>query len=156
MSSLLTEELAFLASVDPQSVAAAASVTTDVIDMRLFPHVVFGLQTGAFTDDATRVNVQVYVNSANSTSSPTPVAITGKTFANATFSHSLAGANAQGLIEVSGSEAAEALAGGRYVFATATVTGANAVLLNMFALGGKPRYEDASAYDLASVREIIS
>ena len=150
----LTEELAIVASIPP-TVASAGTTNSDIIDMSRFRRALFVLNVGAYGAADATINVQLYANTANSTSSPAPVAVTGKTFAAATFSGSAAGTNTEGLIEVSAAEVQEALDKGRYVFATVTVAGTS-VAYALAVLAGVARYEPASVYDLASVNAIIS
>ena len=154
MPAKLTEELGLVASIPP-AVASAGATNSDVIDMSKFARALFVLTVGAYGAVDATINVQIYANTANSTSSPTPVAITDKTFAAATFSGSAAGTNKEGLIEVSGPEVQAALDKGRYIFATVTVAGTS-VAYSLAVLAGVARYDPASDYDIASVAAIIS
>jgi hypothetical protein len=152
MPAKLTEELGLVASIPP-AVASATTYNSDVIDMSKFHRALFVLTVGAYGAAEATINVQLYANTANSTSGGT--AITGKTFTAATFSGSAAGTNKEGLIEVSAAEVQEALDGARYVYAVVTVA-TNTVAFSLAVLAGVARYEPAFDYDLASVAEIIS
>jgi hypothetical protein len=147
----LSEELALVASIPP-AVGAIGAVSSDVIDMKLLRRALFALTVGEYGAADATINVVVYANTTNSTSGGT--AISGKTFTAATFSGSAAGTNSEGLIEVSASEVAAAVAGGRYAYATVTIA-EDTVAYSLAVLAGVARYEDASEYDLASVKAII-
>ena len=147
----LSEELALVASIPP-AVGQVGAVSSDVVDMKLFRRALFVLTVGAYAAADATINVQVFANTANSTSGGT--AITGKTFAAATFSGSAAGTNSEGLIEVSAADVAAAVAGGRYAYATVTIA-ENTVAYSLATLAGVARYEDAAEYDLATVKAII-
>jgi hypothetical protein len=148
MSAKQTEELAILATLDP-AVRAANPYTTDVIDMAQFPRTLWTLLTGAYGAAGATANLQLYAANTGGT------AITGKTFAAATFSGSAAGTNAQGAISLLANEAEAALTGARYAYGILTVatdTVATAVVVQ----GGTPRYAPVDGYDLASVKELIA
>lgn len=152
MHEKLSERLAIVATVDPQS-AAAGTYNTDVIDVSTRRRLLFAIATGAYGASGSTVDVQVYANASNSTSGGT--AITGKTFTDSTFSGSAAGANKQGLIEVTDEDVAAAVDGGRYCYAVVTV-GTNSAIIAVIVLAGDVRYHPASDSDLASVAEIVA
>lgn len=149
----ITEELALVASIPP-AVATANTYNSDVIDLSKFHQgVVFTLLVGAYGASGATIDMQIYANTANSTSGGT--AITGKSFTDATFSGSAAGTNKEGLINVTPAEVAAALAGARYCYAVVTV-GTNTVAFALAVHAAAPRYTPASDYDLSSVAEIVS
>ena len=147
----LYEELAVVASIPP-SVASATTYNTDVVDMSKFQRALVVLNVGAYGAAGATINVQLYANTANSTSGGT--AISGKTFAAATFSGSAAGTDKEGIIHVTAAEMEATVAGGRYLYGVATV-GTNTVAFSLVILAGTARYEPASQFDLASVAAII-
>lgn len=146
----LTERLALAATI-PADQRGASDTNSDVVDMRNHRRALVVAIVGDIATGAT-FNVTVYANTANSTSGGT--AITGKSFTAASFSGT-GGSNQEGLIEVSAEEVAAAVAGGRYLFATATVAGGN-VDYALAILVDDSRYGPSTEYDLASVAEIVS
>lgn len=152
-SEQFVERCAILATVDPGALTAT-TYNTDIIDMRYWRRVAFILLAGTIGDVDGTLQLQLYVNTANSVSSPAPTAVTGKVFTAANFSGST-DSNKQGVIEITAEECENALDGGRYLFATLTVaTQTNGACV--VALGIDARYGPATDYDLASVVEVIS
>ena len=152
-----SEKCAILATIDPASLTAA-SYDTDIIDMKYWRRVVIIVLAGVLGNNGT-LQVAVKVNTANSTSSPTPTTITGKAFTASTFSGSgsgtAGGTNHQGIIEVTAEECENALDFGRYLFATLTVGTATSIA-GLVILGCDARYGPATDYDLSDVKEVIS
>lgn len=148
----LSEGLALVSSISP-SVASANTYTSDVVDMSKFRRAICVVLTGAYGASGATFDVTLYANTANSASGGT--AITGKSFTDATFSGSAAGQNKEGIIEVTAEQMEAALAGGRYLYASATVA-TNTVAFGLAILAGEARYGPASDYDLSTVAEIVS
>ena len=147
----LYEELAVVASIPP-AVASATTYNTDVVDMDVFGRALVVVTIGAYGAEGATFNLQLYANTTNSTSGGT--AISGKTFAAATFSGSAAGTNKEGVIHVTAAEMEATVANGRYLYGVATVA-TNTVAFSLVILAGTARYEPASQFDLASVAAII-
>jgi 3-deoxy-D-manno-octulosonate 8-phosphate phosphatase KdsC-like HAD superfamily phosphatase len=63
----LSEELALVASIPP-AVGQVGAVSSDVVDMKLFRRALFVLTVGAYAAADATINVQVFANTANSTS----------------------------------------------------------------------------------------
>lgn len=143
----LTEELALVSTLDPVS-QGAATVTSDVVDMRVFRRIIFILSVGAMTASST-VDMVIKGDSASGGSFTTTV--TGKAITQLTQAGT--DANKQVIIEVTAEELAAQ--GFRYCRASVTVAAA-ASLISLVALGARARYESAAEYDLASVDEIIT
>lgn len=146
------DRFAIVGGISP-AVASANTYNSDVVDMRLFNAALVVVSTGAYGASGATFDVTLYANTANSTSGGT--AITGKSFTDATFSGSAAGANSEGLIYVTAEEVAAAVAGGRYLYAAAVVA-TNTVAFDINIIGVDPRYGPASDNDIASVKEIVS
>jgi hypothetical protein len=152
-----SERCAILATIDPASLTAA-DYDSDIIDMKYWRRVAIILITGVMGNNGT-AQIAVKVNTANSTSSPTPVSVTGKAFTASSFSGSgsgtAGGTNHQGIIEVTAEECEAALDGGRYLFARLTIGTATSIA-GLVILGIDSRYGPAADYDLSDVREIIA
>ena len=147
------ERCAILATVDPGALTAD-TYNTDIIDMRYWRRVAFILLAGDIGSTDGTLQLQLYVNTASSTSSPAPTAVTGKVFTAASFTGST-DSNKQGIIEITAEECETALDAGRYLFGALTVaTQTNDACV--VAIGIDARYGPGTAYDLASVTEVIS
>lgn len=147
------ERCAILGTVDPGALSAT-TYNTDIVDMRYWRRVAFILLAGTIGDVDGTLQLQLYVNTANSTSSPAPTAVAGKVFTATNFSGST-DSNKQGIIEITAEECETALDFGRYLFATLTV-GTQTSGASVLVLGIDARYGPATEYDLASVTEVIS
>ncbi len=151
MAAALSEELAVVARLKPQTVNAAATGETDVVDMKYFDRVMFIFDLGDYAGGNNgSLAAGIYGDTASNGSFAT--LITGKQLTTGTFTGS-AGDDAVGILEVRGDElAAQGL---RYVKAKATPSNQN-LTLNIIGLGGHARYNPASDFDLAAVKEIIN
>lgn len=154
MAETFSDRAALLARISPASLSAN-TYTSDVIDMRYWHRVAIILLTGVLGNNGT-AQVTVQANTTNAASGGTT--ITGKTFTAANFSGSGSGTAGgslhEGIIEVTDAEVAAALDGARYLYAS-LVIGTATSLASLAIIGLDPRYEPASDFDLASVREII-
>lgn len=152
-----SERGAILAKVKPGALTAT-TYNSDIVDMKQWGRVAILVLSGTLGNNGT-LQIAVKVNTANSTSSPTPTTITGKAFTAATFSGSgsgtAGGSNHEGIIEVRASECEAALAGGRYLFVTLTVGTATSDACVVI-IGLDPSYTPGTDYDLSTVAEIIS
>lgn len=154
MARTFSDRAALLGRVSPNALTAA-SYNTDVVDMRRWRRIIAVLLTGDVGNNGT-VQVQLYANTANSTSGGT--AISGKTFTASLFTGSgsgTAGASYhEGIIEVTDAEVLAALANACYVYATLTI-GAATSDATLILLGVDPRYAPGADYDLSTVQEIV-
>lgn len=139
----LSEQLAVVATIDPQSISSSAN--TDVIDMQRFNRVLFILLTGTISSTGT-VDFDVYKGATNSPSTK----MTGKSITQLTQAGS--GSDSQVVIEVTAEELGP---GYRYIKGTWTRGTANA-LGAVVVLGDCDRYGPASDHDLSSVAEIVA
>ena len=142
----LTERLALVSTLDPVS-QSAATVTSDVIDMKLFKKVMFILSTGSLGTSAT-VDMAIKGDTASNGSFTTT--ITGKSI---TQLVKASNDNNQVLVEVNAAEVAAQ--GFRYIRASVTV-GTAASLISLVALADGLTYTMPSENDLASVVEIVA
>lgn len=143
----LSESLAVVATIDPQSVGVGTA-NTDVIDLKLYRRVLFVLAVGALGASGT-VDFAVRGDSASGGSFTTN--ITGKAITQLTKAGS--DDNKQVVVEISAEEAAAQ--GFRYVRGLLTV-GTAASQACVVVLAGGLRYSPAAEFDLASVDEIVS
>ena len=137
----LSEQLAIIATIDPASIATAASIS-DVFSMAMHRRALFILSTGATVNaPGILVNIREAVDAL--ATATTAVILTRAATACAAVA-------SQYLFEVSG----EAMADG-YTYLAATITpGAGATLVSMVVLADVERYHPASDRDLASVAAI--
>lgn len=142
----LTERLAIVSTLDPVS-QSAATVTSDVVDMKQFRRVIFILSLGAMTTNST-VDMTIKGDTASNGSFATT--ITGKAITQLTEAGS--DGNKQVAVEVTAEEVAAQ--GYRYIRA-AVVVGTAASLISLVGLGEFMRYSNASASDLSSVDELV-
>ncbi len=143
----LSEELAIVATIDPD-VHTAAAYTTDVIDMDDFRRVIFIVMTGAMVATST-VDFVVKGDTASGGSFTTTV--TGKSITQLTAAGT--DDDKQVIVEVTSEECG--LQGFRFLRGTLTVGTADSDA-SVIALAGGLRYSPASDFDLASVDEIVA
>lgn len=144
MASKLSQDLAVVATIDPQ-IADDATVSSDQVDMSKRDKVMFVISVGA-----TDTTVDALVREATDDQGTDEQDLTGKAITQ------LAGTddNKQAIIEVDASELSD---GFTHVSLDITVgdgtTGAN---VSAVALVGHARYQPASDNDLASVVQIVA
>ena len=142
----LSQSLAVVATIDPQS-ATAGTYLTDAVDMLQFRRAFFILSVGALTAS----NTSDFTVTGCSTSGGTYALVTGKTATQLTKAGS--DDNKQVIIEVTAEEAA---AQGFRFLKGQLITATAAALASVVVLAGQARYGAASDNDLASVDEIIA
>lgn len=147
-TSRLSERLAVLATIDPQS-ATAGDYDSDAVDMRLFRRALFALLVGTISTSGT-VDAKLQGSVDGSTGWTD---ISGKSITQLTQAGT--DSNKQVLLEITDAELANANDDFRYVRLRVT-TAVAASLIAAVALGGDTRYAPASDNDLASVDEIVA
>ena len=149
-SQLLSELFAVVARIAAQTVSAAATASSDVIDMANFHEVVFLVNIGDYAagNDGS-LACSVYYDTASGGSFANVV--TGKTLTVATFTGST-GDNQHGVIHVRAEELVTEDADARYIRLKATPTNED-LLLGAVALG-RPRYQPGKNFDLSAVHRI--
>lgn len=141
----LSEKLAIVATIDPAS-KTANTYYTDDIDMKYWRRVIFILTLGAMTTNSTVDFSVVEGASASPTTAMSPAkGITQLTAASTDD-------NKQVVVEVAVEELA---AGSRYIRGK-LVVGTAATIVGVIALADVGRYKPESAFDLASVDEIVA
>ncbi len=150
MTSLLSERIAVIGRIKPQTVTAAATAESGVVDMQYWDRVLVLADIGDYAagNDGT-VTGGVYGDTASNGSFAT--LITGKEVTTSKFSGS-AQDDAVGEINIKSDEVNAQ--GFRYIKVKMTPANQNLTLACMI-LGGDGRYEPASDFDMASVKEII-
>jgi hypothetical protein len=143
----LSQQLAVVGTVDPQS-ATAETYLTDAIDMKQHRRVLFIVAVGALTSSNT-TDFSVVGDPVTGGSYATT--ITGKAITQLTKAGS--DDNKQVLVEVTAEECA---AQGVAFIKGKLVTAAAAALACVIALADATRYGPASNFDLASVDEIVA
>lgn len=146
MNAYLSEELAVVATIDPDAYGTGTQ-TSDWIDLSKFGEVLFIVQAG---DIASTGKVDFQVHEATNGSGANAQLLTGKSITQLTQAGT--DSDKQALVGV---RAEELSAGYRYVAGKLVLTtaGADAAVI---ALAGDARYKPASDYDLASVDEIVN
>lgn len=143
----LSERLALISTLDPVS-QGAATVTSDVIDMKNFRRVLFVLSVGAMTLNGT---LDMTIKGDTASNGAFATTITGKAITQLTEAG--ADGNKQVLVEVTAEEVAAQ--GFRYIRAS-LVAAVAASLISLVAFGEHLRYSDAADHDLSSVDEIVN
>jgi len=147
MTQRLSENVAVVATIDPDAYSAAA-YNSDAVDMANMDRVMFIVQVGTMASTST-VDFKLQGDTASGFSSP--VDLTGKAITQLTEAG--ADSDKQAIVEVTGDEV---LAQGlRYVRGVMTVATA-ASDAGVIALGQSLRYQPAENFDLASVDEIVA
>lgn len=147
------EKLPVIGRIKPQAVTAAATVTSDIVDMKYWQEVlaVFNMGDYAAGNDG---SVVVLVQVGNDSGLSDATTLTGKALTTATFTGS-AGDDAVGVIRWRNEEMV--LSGTEYRYARLAVTPSDQNLTcSAVLLGVGGRYQPGSDYDLAKVKEIIS
>lgn len=154
----LHEELAEVARIAPQTVSAAATGSSDVVDIQNWDEVLAIFQMGDYASgNDGSVAVGVYYDTASNGSFANLVQDSdgnNKSLTTATFTGS-SGDNQDGIIRVTREEVAAMASGARYIRLKATPSNED-LLLSAVLLGRAARYAPASNFDLAAVGEIIS
>ena len=135
----LSEQLAVVATIDPQAGVSASTVTSDVVAMGMHRRALFILQTGAGNTAGILVNIQ----EANAAFTAGTATILTRSAA------ACVGLNSQYLFEVSG----EAMGAGLTAL-RAVCTPVATPLFSLVCLADVERYHPASDRDLASVAAI--
>lgn len=146
----LSEALAVVTRLKPQSVTAAATGTTsDAVDMKYYRRVLFVFNIGDYAggNDGS-VAAGVYGDTASGGSYTS--AVTGKTITTASFTGS-AQDDAVAIVEVTAEEAAAD--GYRYLKGKITPSNQN-LTCSIIALGDVSRYKPANQFDISAVTEI--
>lgn len=146
----LSEDVALVGRIKPQAVTAAATASSDVIDLKNCRKVLFLVNLGDYAagNDGS-IAGGVYGDTDSGGSFAT--LITGKQLTTATFTGS-AGDDAVSIIEVDAAEVETQNL--RYIRLKLTPTNQN-MTLSAVALGGGFRFNPASDFDLAAVKEIV-
>lgn len=146
------EKVAVVARITPAAKTAGSEIFTDVIDMRYWQEVLFVVNLGAYAagNDGT-VTVKAVVNSTSSTSGGTD--LSGKALTVGSFSGSALD-DAVGLIRVRADECMVSGTEYRYLYLSVTPANQN-MTLGVVALGFGARYQPASDYDIAAVKQIV-
>ena len=147
----LNEQLAIVATIDPDAYTVGATTTaavlSDVIDMDVYHRVMFILQTGILPAQSA-INFNVLQGTATGTVTTALAAITALAPGDD---------DVQVVVEIEGQDVAD---GFRYIVGQLITenTGGGTITLDvsMVALGDTARYKPASDGDLASVDEIVN
>lgn len=143
-----TDEAALLATIDPQSNAAASTLTSDYVDMSNFASLMALIKVGAFVATG---KVDAKLVQATAAAGTNKKDITGKAITQLTAAGT--DDNKQAIINLFASEL-DSNNGFRYV-ALELVNTTAAALVDASLLGFGCRYAPASDNDLASVDEIV-
>lgn len=147
MTQRISEEVAVVATIDPDAYSAAA-YNSDAVDMALMDRVMFVVMAGTLGASAT-IDFKVQGDTTSGFSSP--VDLTGKAITQLTQAGS--DDDKQAIVEVTGDEVLHQ--GLRYVRGVLTI-GTAASDAGLIALGKALRYQPAENYDLSTVDEIIA
>lgn len=143
MSNFLSQEMAVVATIDPQLVNNT-SATTDWVAVKSFKKFAFVVALG-LTDITTDVILQESADGGT-----TPTSITGKTVTQLTASSD----NKQVILEV---DTSELLSTTTHVACKVTVgNGTSGSFVSVIGLAGRARYEPASDSNLGSVAQIVT
>lgn len=147
----ISDVLPVLARIKPQSVTAAGTAQTDVVDMSKVARVAFFLNLGDYAggNDGS-VAAGIYGDTAPGGSFTT--LITGKSITPGLFTGSLLD-DAEAILEVRADELATQ--GFRYCRLKVTPTNQN-MILSAVGLGAVAGYEPGVDFDLAAVKQIIN
>lgn len=146
-SNRLSQQLALVATIDPQSVGVGTS-DSDAVDMATFRRCAFVVLTGVLGASAT-VDFKLRWSA---TSGGTYADITGKAITQLVkASHD----NSQAIVEITAEELLTADATARFVKGRITV-GTAASIVGVVALADTARYVPASDFDLASNVQILA
>ncbi|QDU81555.1 hypothetical protein Pla110_32970 [Polystyrenella longa] len=139
MSSLSSERIAVVATIDPQGLIDNSNVTSDYVDMSKFHKAMFVV---AYSDNDTTVDVDILESVDSAGTSPTTVKSATQSSA----------ANGQIVVNVSDRELSKG-----YVACKVTVgNGASGSYVTVLGLGDCAKREPASDNDLSTVVEIVS
>lgn len=142
MSERASEMAGLVSCIDAQKIAAAGSVTGDVIDASLYDSILFITSIGTVSSCSGDVTFTLYEGTATATVTTTVGTV-------AHTSSSTGDQNTQLIFDLD----CEDLTGPnyRYVKPRLTYAGGTGAWVSMVALGFKPRFHPASDGDLASV-----
>ena len=142
MSERASETIAVIGTIDPQKITAAGSVTGDVIDAKLFSHVMFVAMVGDVSSCSGDVTFKLYEGASATATKVTTTVKTSKHSGTSTGDN-----NYQWVFDYNTSN----MGSNRYLKPVMTYAGGTGVYVGMAALGFKPRYHPASDNDLSSV-----
>jgi len=149
----LSEQLSVVGRIKPQSITAAATATSDIVDMRYHSRLLVLVNLGDYgAGNDGSVAVALYGDSASNMA--TEAAISGKLLTTASFTGSV-GDDAVGVIELTAEELADVGQTQRYVRLKITPSAQN-LTAGAILLGDHSRYGDAADFDLSKVTEIIA
>lgn len=142
MSERASEMAALVSCIDAQKIAAAGSVTGDVIDASLYDSILFIASIGTVSSCSGDVTLTIYEGTASGT-------VTTTVGTTKHESSSTGDNDVQLIFDLD----CEDLSGPnyRYVKPRLTYAGGTGVWVSMVALGMKPRFHPASDGDLSSV-----
>lgn len=144
----LSEQLAIVATIDPEAYTTAATVTTDVFDMSVHHEAAFVIMTGTVAANTT---IDFDVQEGTGTTAGTFNTATAVT--SITQLAAAADSDKQVVVTVRGEDMAD---GYRYLRGVLTIGGtAGTADLGAVVLADRARYKPASVGDLASVDEIV-
>jgi len=146
----LAEELALVGRIKPASITAAATGSSDVVDMKNFDQLLIVFNMGDYAA-GNNGSVAVVVTGSAAVGMTNTATITGKTLTAANYTGS-DGDDAAGIINLRGDEVAAQ--GFRYVRLDVTPTNQN--LIASATILGRARYQPSSNFDLAKVKEIVT
>ena len=146
MAERLSDQLAVVATLDPESRAATGTVTSDVVDMSNFHQVVFVLMVGTLgATDTIDLDIQEGTSTATFNTATALKSITQLTGADD---------DKQVVVNVRGEDLTE---GYRYIRAVLSHGGTAATAdVALVALADQARFKPAIQFDLASVDEIVT
>lgn len=148
-SNWMHQELAIVATIDPQSSTTAGTFWFDAVDMDVFEKVAFIVQTNTVSANTT-LTLTAYGDAASATGGMTVAVATSTSLTNA---HD----DSQIWVEVD-TEDMNPDGRDRYCAAKLVVggTGGTVDFLSGVAIAGRCRYQPASNYDLATVVQITN
>ncbi len=151
---LAHETLPVVARVKTQTVTAAATVTSDIVDMKYWQQIVAYVNMGAYAAGNDGSLVCKFELSNDGTSFTSAVDATGKGITTATFTGST-GDEQMAVICLRNEECV--VSGTEYRYARLTLTPTNEDLaIGAVVIGIGGRYQPGSDYDIAAVAEIIA
>ena len=142
----LSEQLAVVATIDPEAYTTATTVTTDVFDMSVHHEAMFVIMTGTVAANTT-LDFDVQESTATGAGTVTATAV-------ASITQLTAGNDDdQVIVTVRGEDMSD---GYRYLRGVLTIGGVGGTAdVGVVALADRARYKAASVNDLASVDEIV-
>jgi len=143
----LSEQLAIVATIDPEAYTTATTVSSDMINMENHHEAMFVIMLGTVAASTT-VDFDVLEATASATGTNTTTAVASITQLGATDD------DKQVVVTVRGEDMAD---GYSYLKGVLTIGGVGGTVdLGAVAFGDRARYKPASVNDLASVDEIVN